>query len=152
MRPSNHRYLNGPGQTGPKAGGPFSVLHIFMETNWTKSFSILHIFLAGLGIHSLFFRKNCSFFESESVFHSCQSANRFRRYFLMSDGSECRLLQQFTLLCWAQTGERGKWEKHDENLKQITFKNSKSRFHKERITPVTLYLKTTFFPVTLFLK
>ena len=86
------------------------------------------------------------------MFHSCQSANRFRRYFLMSDGSECRLLQQFTLLCWAQTGERGKWEKHDENLKQITFKNSKSRFHKERITPVTLYLKTTFFPVTLFLK
>ena len=65
VRPSNHRYLNGPGQTVPKAVGTFSVLFIFLETNWTKSFSILHIFLAGLGIHSLFFCANCSFFESK---------------------------------------------------------------------------------------
>ena len=110
MRPSNHRYLNGPGQTGPKAVGPFSVLHIFMETNWTKSFSILHIFLAGLGIHSLFFRKNCSFFESESVFHSCQSANRFRRYFLMSDGSDA-VFYSNSLFCVGHKqgkGENGK--------------------------------------------
>ena len=38
------------------------------------------------------------------------------------------------------------------NLKHITFKKSESLFRKERIVPVTLYLKTTFSPVALYKK
>ena len=38
------------------------------------------------------------------------------------------------------------------NLKRITLKKSESIFHIERLTPFTLYLKTTFSPVALLSK
>ena len=38
------------------------------------------------------------------------------------------------------------------NVKRISLKKSKSLFHKERIAPVTLYLKTTFSPIALYKK
>ena len=39
-----------------------------------------------------------------------------------------------------------------KNLKQITFKTSKSLFQNKQIAPITLYLKTTFSPISLFVK
>ena len=38
------------------------------------------------------------------------------------------------------------------NLKQITVKKFESLYHKERIAPVTLYLKVTFSPIALYKK
>ena len=52
------------------------------------------------------------------------------------------------LFCFGHT--KGKSTVKITNLKRITLKKSGSLVHKERIAPVTLYLKTTFSPVALF--
>ena len=112
---------------------------------------------SGLGIRSLVFRVNHSFFESKRAkgwFAVLKVQIALVDLFYMSNGSKRRLLQRAramksgSLCCFGH-----KRRKANRSYKEpITHKKSESLFHKEKIAPVTLYLKTKFSPVNLYKK
>ena len=139
---------------------------LLFGTIWLLNASLWHFMFLVIRVGNLDFRANCSFFESESAIRSFQSVNPSYHSFCKEQQVQIALVTLFNVprelmlsftkskrvmkchsLCFGH--KKGENMVIRTNWKRITLKKSESLFHKEQIAPITIYLKTTFSPLTL---